>query len=277
MEPRCRELTVTVIDPSKNNLVVRTVVTTDDGTLSVPNVATSTYSVTVEAPNFKKSVSTDVKVDVGQRSLVDVNLAAGSIDEVVTVTADPVAVELSTPTAGTTISGDQLRELSINNQKFYAAADIGARRFLDLDDQVYIGTTNPEGQANVVAISVNGARQSQNTFTVDGADVTDRGSNITIQAYPSVDSIGEFKVLRSLYPAESGRSGGGQVNVVTRSGGNTFHGSFFEFVRNEKFNASSYLNIPQLPASAEIQMEKQFARPSVTIITDLRSAARSIS
>ena len=95
---------------------------------------------------------------------------------------------------------------------------------------------NPAGQANTVNISVNGSRSSSNTFLVDGADVTDRGSNLTIQAYPSVDSIEEFKVLRSLYPAESGSSGGGQVTIVTRSGGQEFHGSFFEFVRNEKLN-----------------------------------------
>src|SRR5207245_5764314 len=79
----------------------------------------------------------------------------------------------------------------------------------------------------------------QNTFTVDGADVTDRGSNLTIQAYPSVDSIAEFKVLRSLYPAESGASGGGQINVSSRSGTEKFHGSGFEFIRNEAFNANT--------------------------------------
>ncbi|HKC62060.1 MAG TPA: hypothetical protein VKB86_00375, partial [Pyrinomonadaceae bacterium] len=77
-------------------------------------------------------------------------------------------------------------------------------------------------------------------YTVDGADITDRGANLTIQAYPSVDSIGEFQVLRSLYPAESGRSGGGQVNVVTRSGGESFHGSGFEFLRNERLNANDF-------------------------------------
>jgi len=112
----------------------------------------------------------------------------------------------------------------------------------DLSDQVYVGTTNPEGQANTVNLAVNGARSSQNTFTVDGADITDRGSNITIQAYPSVDSIGEFRVLRSLFPAESGRSGGGQVNVITRSGGDKFHGSAYEFIRNEAFNANNFLS-----------------------------------
>jgi hypothetical protein len=112
----------------------------------------------------------------------------------------------------------------------------------NLSDQVYVGTTNPTGQANTINISVNGARSAQNTYTVDGADITDRGSNITIQAYPSVDSIAEFVVLRSMFLAESGRSGGGQVNVVTKSGGDQFHGSIFEFHRSEKLNANDFLS-----------------------------------
>lgn len=233
--------TVTVTDPSRNNQVVRTVTTDGEGNYTVPNLAVSTYSVSVEAANFKKTVSTGVKVDVGQRRLLDLTLAAGRIDEVVTVEAGAIAVELATPTAGTTINGDQVRELSVNNRNWVQLVALAPGVSNDLSDQVYVGTTNPEGQANTINISVNGARSSQNTFTVDGADVTDRGSNLTIQAYPSVDSIGEFKVLRSLYPAESGRSGGGQVNIVTRSGGKRFHGSAFEFVRNPVFNANNFL------------------------------------
>ncbi len=233
--------TVTITDTAKGNQVVRTVTTGDDGGFSVPNLGTNIYAVTVEAPSFKKSVNNGIKVDVGQRRQVEVTLAAGRIDETVTVTADQVAVELSTPTAGTTINGDQVRELSLNNRNWVQLVAISPGVSNDLSDYVYTGTTNPEGQANTINISVNGGRSSQNTFTVDGADVTDRGSNITIQAYPSVDSIGEFKVLRSLYPAESGRSGGGQVNVVTRSGGSKFHGSAYEFVRNEVFNANNFL------------------------------------
>jgi hypothetical protein len=243
--------TVTISDPSKDNITVRTVKTSDDGSFSVPNLLISTYTITVEAANFKKSVQTDVKVDVGQRRTVDFTLEAGNIAETVTVEADPVAVNLSTPTAGTTISGDQVRELSINNRNFVQLITLAPGVSNNLSDQVYVGTTNPEGQANTVQISVNGARSSQNTYTVDGADITDRGSNLTIQAYPSVDSIGEFKVLRSLYPAESGRSGGGQVNVVTRSGTDKFHGSAFEFVRNEKFNANSFLNNQRAPVGLD--------------------------
>lgn len=230
--------TVTITDPSKGGIVVRTATTNDSGEFSAPNLTISTYTVTVEAANFKKSVSTDVKLDVGQRRTVDVNLEAGRIDEVVTVEADPIAVDLTSPTSGTVISGDQIRELSTNNRNFLQLVTLAPGVSNDLSDQIYVGTTNPAGQANTVNISVNGARSSQNTFTVDGADITDRGSNITIQAYPSLDSIGEFKVLRSLYPAEAGRSGGGQVNVVTRSGTSKFRGSAYYFFRNETLNAN---------------------------------------
>lgn len=232
--------TVTVNDAAKS-LVVRTVTTNSDGEYFVPNLSPIEYTVSVEAQSFKKSVQTKVKVDVGQRRPLDFSLEAGNISETVTVTADSVSVELSTPATGTTISGDQARELPINNRNWVQLIALAPGVTHDLADQVYVGTTNPEGQANTVNISVNGARSSQNTFTVDGADVTDRGSNITIQGYPSVDSIGEFKILRSLYPAESGRSGGGQVNVVTRSGTSDFHGSAFWFVRDERFNANNFL------------------------------------
>jgi len=232
--------TVTISDPTKDDVVIRTLTTNDDGAFSAPNLQSGIYTVAVEAANFKRAVNTDIKLDVGQRRTVDVALEAGNISETVTVEADAVAVNLTTPTAGTTISGDQVRELSINNRNFVQLITLAPGVSANLSDQVFVGTTNPDGQANIVAISVNGARSSQNTYTVDGADITDRGSNLTIQAYPSVDSIGEFKILRSLYPAESGRSGGGQINLVTRSGTDDFHGSLFEFVRNEKFNANTF-------------------------------------
>ncbi|MGI8789097.1 MAG: carboxypeptidase regulatory-like domain-containing protein [Pyrinomonadaceae bacterium] len=239
--------TVTITDPQKDNTVIRTITTNDAGEFSAPNLQSGIYQVAVEAANFKKTVKTDVKVEVGQRRLVGVQLEAGNISETVTVQADAVAVNLTTPTAGTTISGDQVRELSINNRNFVQLITLAPGVSSNLSDQVFVGSTNPEGQANIIAVSVNGSRSSQNTFTVDGADITDRGSNLTIQAFPSVDSIGEFKVLRSLFPAESGSSGGGQINLVTRSGTDKFHGSLFEFVRNEKFNANSYFNNQNAP------------------------------
>src|SRR6478736_6164075 len=228
--------TVTITDDDKN-LTVRTITTGDEGEFSAPQLPSGNYSLTVEAPGFKKSLQTGLKLDVNQRRAVDVVLEAGNIAEVVTVAADQVSVELTTPTASTVINGDQVRELSVNNRNFVQLVTLAPGVSNDLADQVYVGTTNPAGQANTMNIAVNGARSAQNTYTIDGADVTDRGSNLTIQAYPSVDSIAEFTVKRSLFTADSGRSGGGQINVVTRGGGEQFHGSFYEFVRNEILNA----------------------------------------
>src|SRR5688572_10960675 len=232
--------TVTITDIEKQ-VVVRTITTGDEGEWSAQNLLAGLYSIAIEATNFKKSVQNNIKLDVGQRRAVDTALEAGNISETVLVNADPVAVELSTATASSLITGEQARELSLNNRNWVQLVALAPGVSSDLADQVYVGTTNPDGQANTINLSVNGARSSQNTFTVDGADITDRGSNITIQAYPSVDSIGEFKVLRSLFPAESGRSGGGQINVITRSGTDEFHGSAFEFIRNEAFNANNFL------------------------------------
>jgi hypothetical protein len=232
--------TVTISDADKK-VVVRTVTANDNGEFNAPNLLSGFYDITVEAASFKKSLLSRVKLDVGQRRSVDVILEAGNISESVLVTSSPVAVELTSPTASTVINGDQVRQLSINNRNFVQLVTLAPGVSNDLDDLVFTGTNNPDTQVvNRTLISVNGARSTQNTFTVDGADVTDRGSNLTIQAYPSVDSIGEFKVLRSLYPAESGRSGGGQVNIVTRAGGDQFHGGAFEFIRNEAFNANDF-------------------------------------
>ncbi|MBK6799113.1 MAG: carboxypeptidase regulatory-like domain-containing protein [Acidobacteria bacterium] len=233
--------TVTITDAAKK-AVVRLVTTNEEGLFSAPLLQPGVYDISVESPNFKKQVQRGIKLDLNQRRSVDMTMEVGNISEVVTVEASALAVETTTPTASSLIGGDQARELSLNNRNWVQLVALAPGVSNDLADQVYVGTTNPDGQANTINISVNGARQSQNTFTVDGADITDRGSNITIQAYPNIDSIGEFKVLRSLYPAESGRSGGGQVNVITRSGGSRFHGSAFEFLRNEVLNANNFLN-----------------------------------
>ncbi|HEY8225336.1 MAG TPA: carboxypeptidase regulatory-like domain-containing protein, partial [Pyrinomonadaceae bacterium] len=233
--------TVTVTDVSKK-LVVRTIQTDEQGQYTARDLPVTRYDVSVEAPHFKKHIESNVELNVGGRRTLDITLEAGDIAEVVTVEANPLTVELATPTVSTVINGDQVRELSLNNRNWVQLITLAPGVANDLADQVYVGTTNPAGQANTINISVNGARSAQNTYTVDGSDVTDRGSNITIQAYPSVDSISEFKVLRSLFAAESGRSGGGQINVVTRGGGEQFHGSFYEFVRNDILNANDFIS-----------------------------------
>ena len=233
--------TVTVTDTTQKK-VVRTVTTNGDGEFSVPNLPVGRYDVAIEAPNFKKSVNTDIKLDVGQRRSVPVTLEAGQVNETVTVEADPVAVDVSSAESGTVINGDQVRELAVNTRNFVGLVTLAPGVTYDNEnsDNLYTGTNNPESQSiQRNLISVNGGRATSNTFTVDGADVTDRGSNLTVQAYPSLDSIGEFKVKKQ-YSAEAGASGGGQVNIITRAGGSSFHGSFYEFIRNEAFNANYF-------------------------------------
>jgi hypothetical protein len=231
--------TVTFTDSDKK-AVVRTVNTNDDGEFSAPLLPVAFYDITVEAPNFKKHLENRVKVSVNERRTVDVTLEAGNISEVVTVTSDLLQVNTQSATAGNVINGDQVRQLSLNNRNFVQLLTLSPGVSANIADQIYVGSTNPNGQSNALQIAVNGVRSSSNTYSVDGADTTDRGANLTVQTYPSVDAIAEFTVLRSLYPAESGRSSGGQVNVVTKSGTAGFHGDLYEFVRNERLNANTF-------------------------------------
>src|SRR5256886_4752141 len=230
--------TVTITN-SDTKLVVRTVTTNDAGEFSAPLLPVAFYDITVEATAFKKNLDQRVKLNVNERRTVDVVLQAGNITETVTVTSELLQVDTQSATASNVINGDQVVQLSLNNRNWAQLILLSPGVSSNLQDQIYVGTTNPNGVSNALQIAVNGVRPNSNTYTVDGADTTDRGANLTVQTYPSVDAIREFSLLRSLYPAESGRSSGGQVNVITKSGTSKFHGGFYEFVRNEKLNANA--------------------------------------
>lgn len=193
--------TVMITDSDKK-VLVRTVSSNDEGGFSAPALPVAFYDITVEAPNFKKHVDSRVKVNVNERRTVDVNLEAGNIAEVVTVTSELLQVNTQSAAAANVINGDQVRELSLNNRNFVQLITLSPGVSANIADQIYVGTTNPSGVSNALQISVNGVRSNSNTYTVDGADTTDRGANLTVQTYPSVDAIAEFTVLRSLYPAE---------------------------------------------------------------------------
>jgi uncharacterized surface anchored protein len=128
--------TVTATDADKN-VVVRTVTTGEAGEYTLPLLPAGNYTVMVEAPNFKKSLQTEIKLDVNQRRTLDVVLEAGNISEVVTVAADQVAVELTNATSSTVVSGDQVRELSVNNRNFVQLVTLAPGVSNDLADQVY--------------------------------------------------------------------------------------------------------------------------------------------
>jgi len=238
--------TVTITNRDRKE-VVRTVTTNDDGEFSAPLLPVADYDITVEATSFKKHVDEGVKLNVNERRRVDVTLEAGNIAETVTVTSSLLQVNTQSAVGSNVINGDQVRELSLNNRNWVQLITLSPGVSANIADQIYVGSTNPNGQSNALQIAVNGVRSSSNTYTVDGADTTDRGANLTVQTYPSVDAISQFTLLRSLYPAESGRSSGGQVNVITKSGASKFHGDVYEFFRNDWLNANSFFTNRNAP------------------------------
>jgi hypothetical protein len=236
-----RGATVTVRNTDQG-VNVRAIHTTDNGEYVAPLLPVGHYSVMVEASGFKKYSQTEIVVNASDRLTVDVILQPGAVTEVVAVEATPLQVELESPALEGLISGTQVRELPLNNRNYEQLVTLQPGVTSNASDQIYVGTTNPTGSVNIVSFSINGNRQSQNNWTVDGTDNVDHGSNITLLVYPSVDAIAEFKVERSNYSPEFGRSASGQINVITRSGTSSLHGGLYEFFRNDVLNANSALN-----------------------------------
>lgn len=230
--------TVAVTNTDKN-IVVRTVTTNASGDYAAPLLPIGHYSIEVTAPSFKKVVRSNIELNVSDRLTHNFALEVGAASETVTVESDAVAVELQSAAATGLITGTEVRQLSLNNRNYEQLVALQPGVTYGGGDQLYIGTSVPSGAANTVSFSLNGARNSANNWTVDGADNVDRGSNLTLLNYPSVDAIAEFKVLRGLYSAEYGR-GAGQVNVITRSGQSAFHGDAYEFWRNDAISANDY-------------------------------------
>ncbi|MDQ2924494.1 MAG: TonB-dependent receptor [Acidobacteriota bacterium] len=221
---------------------IRTLTTDGAGFYTGTTLPLGTYTVKVTDAGFKSAAETGLVLHVNDKLTVNKQLAVGSSNQEVTVTADQVQLNFQDAASATLISGTQVRELPLNNRNYEQLVSLQPGVSYGGGDQLYIGLSNPSGETNVVSFSINGSRNSSNNWTLDGADNVDRGSNLTLLAYPSVDAIGEFKTLRGTFSAEYGRSASGQVNVVTRSGTNAFHGTAYEFFRNNVFNANNYFS-----------------------------------
>ncbi len=214
----------------------RTATTGEDGSYTITNLVPGTYTLTIEVANFKRYVQTALTLNARDRRSINVTMEAGTIGEMVTVTSQEAGV-LDSPTTQALVSNAQIVELPLNNRNFIRLLEAGIPGVSsDLSDETGFGLTS------VASVSINGMRRNAVNYFVDGVQNTDVGSNITLLSTPTIDSIREFKVLSSNYTAEIGRSGGGAVTIVTRGGGNDFHGTLYEFVRNDRFNANSFFN-----------------------------------
>ncbi len=232
---------ITIKNTDRNQLV-RTIVTDGGGNYAAPLIPIGNYSVSVEAAGFKKEDRTGIVLNVNDDLKINIVLQVGAVTETVEVKADATHVELGSPASATTIEGTQVRELTLNTRNYEQLVSLMPGVSANTTDELYIGNSAPSGFAATLPYSINGNRNSGNNWTVDGADNVDRGSNQTLMTFPSVDAIAEFKVERSQYTADTGRAGGAQINVVTKSGTSQFHGSLYEFFRNDKLAANNWEN-----------------------------------
>ena len=224
----------TVVITNTATSLERTVQTNAEGFYVATPLTPGDYTVSVEQPNFKRQVR-NVTVSAKDRRLVNIALEPGAPSETVLITDEPPLVQDS-PTGQGLISGTQVIELPLNNRNFLKLTELVPGVSSSLDDESSFGLTSRAD------ISINGMRRNAVNYFVDGVSNTDVGSNITLLSTPTIDSIKEFKILTSNYTAEIGRSGGGAVTLVTKGGSNDYHGSLYEFVRNDYFNANTFFN-----------------------------------
>lgn len=233
-----------VIHNTATNVDVRTATTDNNGIYHADLLPYGTYTVTVTKAGFKTYVANGVILHVGDHRALNAQLQAGGVTQSVTVTSATTPVQTSSAAQSGTVTGTQVRELELENRNFELLLTLEPGVSSTLADTVGFG-----GIANTSSISVNGARTSANNWMVDGSDVNDSGSNLTVLNVPSIDALTEFTLERSTYDAQYGRSGGGQVNIVTKSGTSQFHGVAYEFFRNDALNANNYFaNAGALPS-----------------------------
>ncbi len=207
----------------------RTATTNDEGFYRIINLPPGDYEITVEAASFKKWVSPAVNVTVGQAAELNVTLSPGDISEVVTVSdATSEIVEQQKTAIATTIQQQQINSLPINERNFV--------NFSTLSSTVSRDAGRPIGPAPTTGLNFGGQRGRSNLVQVDGADNTDNSVNAS-KSTVSQEAVQEFQVVSNSFAAEFGRSAGGVVNVVTKSGGREFHGNMFGFLRHRSFQA----------------------------------------
>jgi len=216
--------------------------TNADGEYLFAAIPPGNYDLAVSAVGFNTYDAKGIVLTVSQRARVDATLGVGEVKTTVTVEAAAVTqVETESSEVSGVVTGKEVSGMVLNGRNY--------TQLISLTPGVSNQTGQDEGTVGVygnVSWSVNGGRVEYNNWELDGGDNMDNGSNDTLNVYPSVDAIAEFKVLTSNYGAQYGRNGSGTVEVVTKSGGKEFHGDAYEFVRNNDFNARNFFapNVP---------------------------------
>src|SRR5262245_31417072 len=210
--------------------IEREAVTSENGDYTIPLLNVGEYQVLVEKQGFKKAVQTGLILQIDQKARLDFALQIGQVSESVEVTAAASLVQTDSASVGTVIDNKRVLELPLNSREFYALA-LTAPRVL------------PPAQGSTLSFrggfNVAGSSEVSNNFTLNGLDNNDTGLNGP-SFRPSIDAIQEFKLLTGTYSAEYGRNSGGQVVINTKSGTNQFHGTAYEFLRNQALDARNF-------------------------------------
>ncbi|PYV44313.1 MAG: hypothetical protein DMG06_07040 [Acidobacteria bacterium] len=198
------------------------------------------YIVEVELKGFQKSTQSGIKLLVNQKYRADFQLVVGEITQTVEVSANAAQVESTSTQLGDVIEDRKMTNLPLNGRSYIDLLGLQAG-VVPITSEVQFTDRPIGGLGNAGNVSVNGQRESANSFLVNGGDV-EEGRNNGASIVPTLDSIQEFRLVTNSFDAEYGRFSGAIVNAITKSGTNDFHGSAFEFLRNEKLDARNFFD-----------------------------------
>jgi hypothetical protein len=230
---------------------ISTTVTSDAaGFYLAPNLRPGTYEVSASAAGFSTEVRTGIALEVGALQVLNFPLQVGQVTEKVQVTGEAPAVQLATSSVSAVVNSNTVRELPLNGRSWTDLATLQPG-VAAVQTQVATGVGATRGNRGLGSqISIGGARPQQNNYRLDGISITDYsngGPGSVLGGNLGVDAIEEFSVLTSNYSAEYGRTSGGVVNAITRSGTNQFHGSAYEFLRNSALDARNFFDRGTIP------------------------------
>ncbi len=236
-----------VVGTNVDTNFTKTTVSATDGSYHLLALPAGNYKVTVTANGFQQAINTAIVLKVNDELRVDVVLQVGSIQQSISVEANAVQVETESTQLGQVIDSKKILSLPLNGRSFID--------LLGLQAGVAPTTTGSIQQDRPVSgglsagnVSVNGQRETANAFLVNGGDVSE-GRNMGAGLIPNLDSIEEFRLITNSFDAEYGKFSGSVMNAITKSGTNRIHGSAFEFLRNDKFDARNFFD----PDKAELR------------------------
>ena len=224
-------VTATQVDTT----VSRAMTTNESGEYEFPALPVGRYAVETQVPGFKLARLTGIEVRLGHVSVVAVKLELGAVAQVVTAEASAPLIETTNTQVGAVVNNVAVVELPLNTRDTYQLLQLQPGVQSQLGSDLFYGSDQPG------VVSVNGGRGRSNNYTVNGGDANDQFVNLP-GVQPSPDSIEEFRVLTNTFDAEFGRNSGAVVNVVTKSGTNSFHGDVYEFLRNKVLNATGFFD-----------------------------------